>query len=233
MRTVLIITCLFIVFAGKSQPSNSTWFDSTYLPRFYVDTSTYLSPITFTDVQGHEKKLGDFSGKFLYISLWATTCGGSVSQFPYQKQLQKRLQEISIDTAIQFINIHVEDSKREWKTSLKKYQPTGINLFCADTAILSKWNLNAPPAYILLDRSGKVLGKKISMPEEAVTIDYILYSAVNGMSPADALLKQHRQLLLLEKFKTPDAFTDTEYKNWYKLTIKSFLDYRNWKLNQH
>jgi hypothetical protein len=232
MRTTLIIACLFVTATGKSQSSVSTWFDSTYLPRFYVDTGTYLPPVTFTDVQGQEKKLDDFSGKFLYISLWATTCGNSVRQFPYQKQLLKRLQEISLDTAIQFINIHVEDSKKEWKTSLKKYQPTGINLFCADKAILSKWNLNAPPAYILLDRSGKVLGKKISLPEEAVTIDYILYAAVKDMSPADALLKQHRQLLLLEEFKTPDAFTDTEYKNWYQLTIKSFLDYRNWKLDQ-
>jgi thiol-disulfide isomerase/thioredoxin len=232
MRATIIIILFFICEKAKSQITDSTWFESTYLPRFFVDTASYLPATSLIDKNGHKKTLADFKGKILYVGVWASSCGSSTAEFAYQEQLLKRLQDIRIDSSIQFINIHVEDSKKEWRQALKKYDPIGINLYCSDTSVLAKWNLAAPPAYLLIDPSGKVLGKDISQPDEAGMIDYILYNAVKGISPIEALLKKHQQDKLMERYKTSAAFTDEDYKKWFDITIRSFLAFQNWR-NEH
>jgi len=227
MRAVITMFIISIWVTAHGQISDSTVAAKYQL--FLVDTGTYLPATVFIDQHGKTKTLSDFRGKILYINMWATTCGNSVAEFAYMEQLLKRLQTIHLDSVFEFINIHVEDSKKQWLKSLKKYHPPGTNLYCSDTSLLVKWNLDAPPAYILLDRSGKVLGKDVYWPVEAGSIDYILYCSTKGIYPAEAILRKHQQDKLMAEHKTSAAITDEDYAMWFNMTIKSFLEFQTWR----
>lgn len=227
MRALITIVSFSICLASKSQISDS--FQTERYQRFLVDTGKYLPAMIFVDVDGNKKTLADYEGKILYVSLWATTCRSSIEIFPYQEQLIKRLRDINIDSSIQFINIHLEDSKKQWHQSLRKYHPIGVNLYCSDTSLLSIWNLTGPPAYLILDRAGKILGKNISQPTEAGEIDYILYCGTKGIFPAQAMTKHYEQGKIMAQYKSSSAITDYEYKNWFDLTIASFINFQKWR----
>lgn len=227
MRAIVTILVISIWVPAQSQISDSIV--AARYQQFLVDTGNYMTPTTFIDIHGSTKTLADFKGKILYVSMWATTCENSIAEFPYLEQLLKRLQSIHIDSFFQFINIHVEDRQKQWQKSLKKHNPIGINLYSSDTSLLAKWNLEGPPAYILLDPSGRLLGKDIFWPVEAGSIDYILYSATKGIYPADAMLKKHQQDKLMAQHKTSAAITDEGYATWFNMTIKSFLEFQSWR----
>lgn len=232
MKTVFFLLSFLITVTGKSQVTDSTWLVTEYLPRFYKDTGTYLPDTKFIDINNHGKVLTDYKGKILYVDIWATWCGSCLAEIPHHVQLLKRLKAIHLDSLIQFISININDTRKEWQAALKKYQPVGINLYCSDTTLLSRWNIEAPPSYILLDSSGKVLGKDISRPSEAGTIDYILYAATKNVHPVQALWKEHEQDKLMEKYKTSNAFTDKDYKNWFDMTVQSIVEYLQWRQHQ-
>lgn len=225
-----LLTILFFSFCvnGYTQIIDSAFISDRY-KQYLADTGTYLPETNLVDRKDNPVSLDRFKGKILYIGLWATSCGASIAKFPYQEQLLKRLKEIQADSFIQFINIHVEDPKQDWHRALKKYDPIGINLYCSDTSILSKWNLEAPPAYILLNQAGKVLAKNIHQPDEAGGIDFILYCAINGIHPADAIVKEYEQAKLMEKHKTAAAITDPGYAEWFSKTIRSFIEFQSWR----
>jgi thiol-disulfide isomerase/thioredoxin len=160
--------------------------------------------------------------------MWATYCGPCIARFPYQEQLLKRLKALHLDSSIVFLNINAEDSKLTWKKALSKYHPIGINLYSSDTSLNSRWSIDGLPCYILLDASGKVLGKCISAPDEG-SIDWILYSATKGVHPVDAIWRWQRQESLKALHHSSSAFTDQEYAEWYKKYSPTLLEFLEWR----
>lgn len=228
IRTYIAVTFLLLSTIGKTQAVDSTWLADKFLPQFYVDTGTSLPVAKLVDEEGHERTLADFKGRILYLDIWATWCGNCIGIFPYQEQLLKRLKVLHLDTAIQFLNISIEDKKSDWKKALKKYKPIGINLYSTDTSLYEHWNMAALPTYLLLDTSGKVLGKDISSPDDA-TIDYILYAATRGIHPVQAVWTEFRQEKLFSEQRTPAAFTDEDYAKWHASIMPSLIDFHFWK----
>jgi hypothetical protein len=221
---LLILTCSY----GYTQTIDSVWIEQRY-KQFLIDTGTYLPEVSLVNNEGHPVSLDQFKGKIVYIGLWSASCGSSITKFPYQEQLLKRLKAIHLDSLFQFINIHVEDPESDWKELLEKYNPIGVNLHCTDSFVLSRWHLNAPPSYILIDKNGKVMAKDLSQPDEAGLIDYILYCATKGILPVDAALKYQEQGKLMEKFRTSSAINDPDYAIWFKMTIESFVEFQDWR----
>jgi thiol-disulfide isomerase/thioredoxin len=119
MRILLTTTLVFLSIIAKAQIMDSTFLADKILPRFYVDTGTYLPTAKFVDEAGNEKTLADFKGKLLYIDTWATWCGPCIAKFPYQEKLLERLKVLHLDTLIQFIGICYDDNQRLWKKALK------------------------------------------------------------------------------------------------------------------
>jgi thiol-disulfide isomerase/thioredoxin len=232
--SVVKIIPLFLVLLAGSQARcqlDSTWLASNILPKYYIDTGTNLPHATFINEQGEEKTLADLKGKILYVDIWATWCANCMNKFPYQEQLMQRLKILHLDTAIQFVNISIEDSRKEWKKAVKKYDPPGLNLYCSDTSLYEKWNIAALPAYILLDASGKVLGKDIANPQDAM-IDFILYASTKGIKPVKAVWTEFRQGQLLSVHRTPAAFTDKDYATWYSAMMPSLVAFYHWREEQ-
>jgi len=115
--------------------------------------------------------------------------------------------------------------------AIKKYRPEGENLYTGDTSIFAIWNVPATLRYILLNTSGKVLAKMMASPDYT-SVDYILYAASIGIHPVQALLTRFEQNKLMEQYRSPDAFTDKDYKEWYAKSMPSRLDYYFWKIER-
>jgi hypothetical protein len=125
-------------------------------------------------------------------------------------------------------NINAEDSKSKWKKGLRKYHPIGINLYSTDTSLYTRWNVDAIPCYILVDSSGKVLGKCISGPDDSM-IDWVLYSATKGIHPVEAIWRWHAQESLRALHHSTSAFTDPEYAQWYERFLPALVEYLKWR----
>lgn len=229
MKIKLLYISLILGTSCLSQEIDSSWYIKHYIQTFSSESETTLPHVALYKVNGDKVKLSDYTGKILYIGIWASSCGSSIANFPHQEQLLKRLQLIHIDTSIQIINIHVEDSKKDWTKSLKKFKPIGINLFCSDTSILAKWSISAPPTYLLLDNTGNVIGKEVPHPESGGDIDYILYSLTQKINIIDALWVRHEQETLMTKHKTASVLSNEYYRYWFNLTKKSLIEYQNWR----
>ena len=112
---------------------------------------------------------------------------------------------------------------------MKKFNPVGIYSYSSDTSLYTKWNIKSLPAYLILDSTGKVLGKDITEPDEPATIDYILYAAQKGIKPITALWTFHQQLRLYSASRNLSAFTDKDFAEWHSLTMQSFIDFHHWR----
>jgi thiol-disulfide isomerase/thioredoxin len=227
----MYIVCLTLLFSkfSNAQQLDSLTFYKKILPIYYADTGAYLPEASFMDINGYKKSLKDFKGKIVYLDIWATWCGACIMNFPYHEQLQKRLKHAGLDTIVKIVNINFDEKKRDWQQALKKHQPAGINLYSADTSLYSKWNLSSIPAYIILDETGKVLGKDIAGPGEA-SIDWILYCASKNIHPAEALKRHFEQSSLMAAQKSSKAFTDEEFASWFQMMLPSFLEFNQWRM---
>jgi thiol-disulfide isomerase/thioredoxin len=226
LLSILFLTLFFCISANCQ--IDSSWLADNYLSRFYKDTGTYLQSASFLDEAGKEKTLSDFKGKILYIDMWSTTCGPCIAKFPHQEQLLKRLKALDLDSTVLFVNINAEDSKNKWKKGLRKYHPNGVNLYSSDTSLYTRWNVDALPCYMLLDSSGKVLGKCIIGPDDG-SIDWVLYSATKGIHPVEAILRMFAQNKLMSQYHSAAAFTDPEYAKWYERSMPGLVEYFKWR----
>lgn len=228
MKLALALLCLiFSLFAG-SQEIDSNWLVNSTLSKYYIDTATLLPAATFVDEQGKRKTLENYKGKILYVDVWATWCGNCLIKFPHQEQLMKRLKAVDLDTSIVFVNINIDDTKRQWKKALKKYKPHGVNLYSGDTSLYEHWNMPAIPTYLLLDTAGRVLGKGIAQPDDGA-IDWILYAATKGIHPVEALWINLRQYELYAKDRSKKAFTNKMYADWHDATLMPRVEYFKWR----
>jgi thiol-disulfide isomerase/thioredoxin len=232
MKLTILIFFTLLSFFSYGQNIDSAYIEKFIGNRYKTDTTSFLPTYKFNDDKGNSLSLGDFRGKILYIDVWSTTCPPCLAQFPHREQLLNRLKRLHLDTSIIFININIEDSKRNWKKAIKKYQPVGINLHCSDTSLYNNWNIHALPCHILLSKTGYLLGQQIAGPDDGM-IDWILYSSIKGNNLIDAIWRSFNQSKLMEKYKTSKVITDEEYAKWFNDLMPALLEYDLWRKNRN
>jgi thiol-disulfide isomerase/thioredoxin len=224
---------ILIFFSLCSTISWCQTIDLTFIEQYVIgtkyrtDTSTFLPSYTFTNDKGDSTLLSEYKGKILYVNIWSTYCGACIAEFPHQEQLLNRLKKIHLDTTIIFININIEDSKRNWKKALQKYHPVGVNLHSSDESLYDNWKIPSLPCHILISKTGYLLGLKVARPD-AADIDWILYCSTKGINLIEAIWRAFNQNKLMEKYKSSSVFTDKEYADWWNDTIDARVEYYMW-----
>lgn len=229
MKLLIAICFTLASFVSVAQPVDSAWLAKNYSAKFARDTGIILPHQTFIDEKGKERTLAEFKGKILYINVWATDCGSSVEGLVHLEQLKKILKAAQVDTLIQFVNICTEESTRKWKKNLKRLHLIGINLYCQDTTLLTKWNMAHHPWSILLDEQGKVMCFNFNPPGNG-GVAYSLYAATKGIKPAESMWLEFRQQKQYYQFRkyTNDA-EGQDFAKWYALASEEMYAYFQWQ----
>ena len=113
------------------------------------------------DVNGKVYTLADFRGKYVYIDVWATWCGPCRQEIPYLKKLDEDYK----DAQIVFLSLSVDQDKAKWEKMVKEQSMSGVQLHIGqDSSFQQAYKIEGIPHFILLDREGRIIDKKMSRP---------------------------------------------------------------------
>lgn len=148
--------------------------------------------VSFFDTQTNEEKeiLGDFwqelnekySGKIVYVDIWATWCGPCRIEIPYAKELHEYFKEKDIE----FVNICLASNKSEWEKMLESSNITGDNYFFNEpqTQLLrNKLQFEGYPTYLIVDKQGDLVDKNAPRPSSGEEIKKILNEWIEKDTP--------------------------------------------------
>lgn len=116
-------------------------------------------------LNGKPVTLKDYSGKYLLIDVWSTTCTPCIREFPGMEKIKSRLKGKNIE----IIGACLSD-ETAWKSSLKKHGLTD-NQFRINHGWSSQFRrdylkTSGVPVYILIDTNGRIINARAPKPSE-------------------------------------------------------------------
>jgi thiol-disulfide isomerase/thioredoxin len=121
-----------------------------------------------TDINGNELSLSDFKGKYVLLDFWASWCVPCRAGNPHLKELYAKYH----DKGIEFVGVSDDDSKPgAWHKAVEKDGLPWRHIlrgFDMDKLmknepnpkdISAKYGISSLPTKILIDRSGKIIGR--------------------------------------------------------------------------
>ena len=158
----------------------------------------YIDPLILSIKEFHQTKLSDnsekvhfvknyqkldylndviktFTGKALYIDVWATWCGPCKEEFGNNEKLRALLD--SRDVEIVYISIDKENKEETWKDMIKYYNLEGNHIrtnaiLLQDlTEIFNQKGLLSIPWYILVNKKGVIVNKNAPRPSELKALE--------------------------------------------------------------
>lgn len=138
-----------------------TWMTETYEKqrRFVPGAAAIDCYLTAPD--GSKVRLSSLYGKLLYLDIWATWCGPCCEEIPYLEELVKRFMG---DKRIEFVSVSIDRSEKDWKKKLDADCPAWKQFRCEEFASL--YGIAGIPAFILIDREGKIITMKAPRPSD-------------------------------------------------------------------
>lgn len=118
------------------------------------------------DVNGRNVALNNFKGKVVYLDIWSPYCGPCRHEMLNAAPL---LHERYALRNVIFLSICVDATEEKWKENLKKLNPKGINLYAdrrKNQKLMSDYNVNSVPRYILIDQTGKIVNNNAGRPSD-------------------------------------------------------------------
>ena len=142
-----------------------------------VDEKIVIESVFYLeDIHGKQINFSDFTGKILYIDIWASWCGPCRKQFPYAKALKKKFSKKQLKK-IEFIYISIDTDYAKWKTSLDQLGLDG-NQFISPSNKLnsagSYFQASSIPRYILIDKKGEIINNNAKRPSDETLFDDLL-----------------------------------------------------------
>jgi peroxiredoxin len=107
--------------------------------------------------------LKDFRGQIVYLSFWFTGCAPCRQEMPLENKLVKYFE----GKPVKIINICVRSSRADWAKVSKLYNLQTVNLYANkawENRLISKYNVNSYPHYVLINQEGKVVKNNCSRP---------------------------------------------------------------------
>lgn len=126
-------------------------------------------PFTLKDLDGKDVSLNDFRGKLVFIDFWGIYCAPCIYQI---KNYTPKLLEKYKNKDIVFLNICVDPKVDEdWKAKVKELNLEGVNLISkgwTNSQVCKDYNISGIPAYVLIDKEGKLINAKMTLPSRLV-----------------------------------------------------------------
>lgn len=130
-------------------------------------------PFEMRDTLGNRAALADFSGKLLYIDLWASWCGPCIAEFPAARELEAAFAN---DDRLVFLAISLDDLEKDWLRGIQQHKPVGEQFwikgaFKSDFA--RDYSVSGIPHYLLIDENGNFINYKAPRPTSGQVRDIL------------------------------------------------------------
>lgn len=123
-----------------------------------------LAPeVALTDSAGKPMKLADYRGKVVLLNFWATWCGGCKEEMPWYSQFEKTYGPSG------FAVIGVSLDEDGWGIVKPFLTKSNIpyRIVLGDDATGKKYNVDAMPVSLLLDRQGRIAANYTGLVDRA------------------------------------------------------------------
>lgn len=107
------------------------------------------------DLNGNEKTLASFKGKYIVIEFWGTWCPWCIKGLPMMRTYYEKYK-----SQIEFVSISCRDTDEAWRKCIKKYDLRWTQLFNGnDTEVQKAYRILGYPSKIIIDKDGKIVDK--------------------------------------------------------------------------
>ena len=107
-----------------------------------------------------------FAGNIVYITFWFVGCKGCIIEFPDENHLV----EVFKNDKVSIVSICMYSSEESWKQAIEKYGIKSTTLICKgnwDKILKEKYDINAYPQHVQIDKQGKIISNKLVNIHEA------------------------------------------------------------------
>lgn len=131
---------------------------------------------TLTNMDGKEITLDEFKGKVVYIDFWASWCGPCRKQFPFAKELKKKLSKKQ-KKKVEFLYVSIDNGEKVWKNAIKKMDIEGYHVLSPGgwkSEVCKYFNIRSIPRYMLLDKKGRIAESNAKRPGQQGILEDIV-----------------------------------------------------------
>ena len=119
---------------------------------------------TYPNKDSVEFSLADFSGKLVYVDVWATWCGPCKAEIPSLQKLEGEYH----DKNITFLSVSVDTDRQAWVDMVVNDQLGGVQLWAEGWSQITKdYAIFGIPRFMLFDQDGKVISTDAPRPSSA------------------------------------------------------------------
>ncbi len=148
---------------NPAEPLPASWYYSTYTAAYKKTGEKKRTPLIQVGVQApgwelndnignNKKSLSSLKGKVVLIDFWIKNCGACIQSVPQMNELHEKFKNKKFEV----IGINAYDTKNDVNWFSNKYNidyPVLLN----GKPVAEKYGVNGFPAFILIDKKGKVV----------------------------------------------------------------------------
>lgn len=117
------------------------------------------------DINGKKYRLSDFSGKYIYVDVWATWCGPCKAEIPDLKKIEEEYRGKNIE----FVSLSIDEAsdKETWKNFVREKELKGIQIFDGaawKSNFIKDLEIQGIPRFILIGPDGKIIDPDAPRP---------------------------------------------------------------------
>lgn len=136
--------------------------ENELFPKDFVATNEPMFHFTLPDANDQPFDTKSIQGQWILIDFWASWCGGCREQFPELTRLYETYQSKNFE----IVAVSIDKEPESWHKALDVEQPKWINLLevKGETgAVAKRYNIVGVPHNYLIDPSGTIIAKDISL----------------------------------------------------------------------
>lgn len=120
---------------------------------------------SFVDMDGVEVSMSDFTGKYVYVDVWATWCNPCIGEIPYLKSMEQNYHGKNIV----FVSISVDQTQEPWKAMVVNDTLKGVQLWAGQNKEFSDfYKITGIPRFMLFDMEGNIIESSATRPSGGV-----------------------------------------------------------------